>query len=164
MKVSEIDIKNYRSLRDVNISTEEILALIGRNNVGKSNVIKALRLFFEGSTRWMDEECYFNCETEEPIRIQIRFEELNDWEKEIWEDSLPSWYDKEKLVLGKEFICTDPDSMDIEKENFVVLKIPEPEWLLLTFYNTLLFNLLTKLLWVKTSWGSLFHTFRIKIW
>lgn len=50
MKVTEIDIKNYRSLQDVNIFTEKILALIGRNNSGKSNVIKALRLFFEGST------------------------------------------------------------------------------------------------------------------
>ena len=57
MKIQKIDIKNYRSLHKLTIYPEGILALVGRNNSGKSNLIKALELFFEGSVRLINDEC-----------------------------------------------------------------------------------------------------------
>jgi len=40
MRIEQIDIRNYKSLRDVIIYSKEILSLVGRNNSVKSNVLK----------------------------------------------------------------------------------------------------------------------------
>jgi len=78
MKIQRIEIKNYRSLNDLTVYPEDILALVGRNNSGKSNLIKALELFFEGSVRLTTDECFFNHKTGDPIEISITFGQLSD--------------------------------------------------------------------------------------
>ncbi len=123
MKIQKIEIRNYRSLRNVTIHPEDILALVGRNNSGKSNVIKALELFFEGTTRLVNGECFYDHKTEEPIEIFITFEQLSDWEREQFEP----WMDGDKLVVGREVLCIGTDSYTIN--NLAITKVPEPEWL-----------------------------------
>lgn len=123
MKIREINIKNYRSLRNTTIYPKDILALVGRNNSGKSNVLKALKLFFEGSTKLVDDECFYNHKTEEPINIFMTFEQLTDWEREQFEP----WMDGDKLVVGREVVCTGVGSYAIN--NLAIIRVPEPEWL-----------------------------------
>jgi predicted ATP-dependent endonuclease of OLD family len=123
MKIKKIEIKNYRSLRDFTIYPKDILALVGRNNSGKSNVIKALELFFEGSVRLVNEECFYNHRTEKPIKIFVTFEQLSEWEREKFEP----WMDEDKLTVGREIVCTGDDSYAIN--NLAITKVPEPEWL-----------------------------------
>jgi predicted ATP-dependent endonuclease of OLD family len=123
MKMKKIEVKNYRSLHNITIWPRDILALVGRNNSGKSNIIKALELFFEGSTRRVSNQCFFSLKTEEPIEIFITFEQLSDWEREKFE----SWMDGDRLVVGRKVVCTDTDSYAII--NLAVVQIPEPEWL-----------------------------------
>ncbi len=123
MKIQKIEIKNYRSLHNLTIYPEDILALVGRNNSGKSNLIKALELFFEGSTRLINDECFYNHKTEEPIEIFITFEKISDWEREQFEP----WMDEDKLVVGREIVCSGADSYTIN--NLAITKVPEPEWL-----------------------------------
>lgn len=122
MKIKKIEIRNYRSLRNVTIYPKDILALVGRNNSGKSNVIKALELFFEGTIRLVDDECFYNHKTEEPIEIFITFEQLSDWEREQFKP----WMDRDRLIVGRE-IRKEADSYVIN--NVAVVKVPEPEWL-----------------------------------
>ncbi len=105
------------------IYPKDILALVGRNNSGKSNVIKALELFFEASTRLVNNECSYNHDTEEPIEILITFGQLSEWEKGQFEP----WMDEDKLVVGRQVVCTGADVYTIN--NLSVTKIPEPEWL-----------------------------------
>lgn len=124
MKIRKIEIKNYRSLHNATIYADNILALVGRNNSGKSNLIKALELFFEASTKLINEECFYNHKTEEPIEIFITFEQLSDWEREQFS---PWIIDDDKLIVGREFICTGTDSYTIN--NLAITKVPEPEWL-----------------------------------
>jgi len=123
MKIRKIEIKNYRSLHNVTIYPEDILALVGRNNSGKSNLIKALELFFEGGIRLVNDECFYNHKTGEPIEILITFEQLSDWERKQFEP----WMDEDKLVVGREIVCTGADSYTIN--NLAIIKVPEPEWL-----------------------------------
>jgi predicted ATP-dependent endonuclease of OLD family len=123
MKIQKIEIKNYRSLHNLIICPKGILALVGRNNSGKSNLIKALELFFEGSTRLVNDECFYNHKTGEPIEILITFDQLSDWERE----QFGPWMDEDNLVVGREIFCTGADSYTIN--NLAITKVPEPEWL-----------------------------------
>jgi hypothetical protein len=47
MKIRAIEIKNYRSLRDIKMTElGDLVILVGKNSSGKSNVLEALELFF----------------------------------------------------------------------------------------------------------------------
>ncbi|MBX7155136.1 MAG: AAA family ATPase [Candidatus Kapaibacterium sp.] len=48
--IQEIRIQNFRSLRDVTLKLQQVNLLIGPNNSGKTNVLKALKFFSELST------------------------------------------------------------------------------------------------------------------
>ena len=123
MKIRKIQISNYRSLRNVTILPEDIIALVGRNNSGKSNLIKALELFFEASIRLVNDGCFYESNTNKPIEIFITFDQLSDWEKERFSP----WMDGDKLTAGREVVCTDTDSYKIK--HIAITKVPEPEWL-----------------------------------
>jgi putative ATP-dependent endonuclease of OLD family len=123
MKMEKIEIKNYRSLHNVTIYPRDILALVGRNNSGKSNVIKSLELFFEASTRLVNNECSYDHNTEEPIEILITFGQLSEWERGQFEP----WMDGDNLIVGRQVVCTGADSYTIN--NISIARFPEPEWL-----------------------------------
>lgn len=46
MKISRLIIKNYRNLRDIDIHLNGTVALIGENNSGKSNLLRAVTFPF----------------------------------------------------------------------------------------------------------------------
>lgn len=46
MKISKLVIKNYRNIKNVDIELNNIVAIIGQNNSGKSNLLKAVTLPF----------------------------------------------------------------------------------------------------------------------
>jgi len=123
MKIKKIEIKNFRSLKNVIIYPKDILALVGRNNSGKSNVIKALELFFDGSVRLVNSECYYNHDPRNPIEILVTFNQLSDWET----DKFGPWMDGNKLVVGREIICKNENSY--EMNHLAITRVPEPEWL-----------------------------------
>jgi len=123
VKIQKIEVKNYRSLKNIIIYPWDILALVGRNNSGKSNVIKALELFFGGTTRLVNEECFYSHQTGEPITIFLTFEQLSSWEKE----KFGPWMDGDRLVVGREVVCKGAGSYSMN--NLAIIKVPEPEWL-----------------------------------
>ena len=50
IEIKSIRIKNFRSIRNEYFSVENMNIFVGMNDVGKSNVLKALNLFFNGQT------------------------------------------------------------------------------------------------------------------
>ncbi len=50
IKISSIRIKNFRSIRNELITPKDFNIFVGLNDAGKSNVLKALNLFFTGET------------------------------------------------------------------------------------------------------------------
>lgn len=50
MYISRVKVLNFRSLADVEIYLNEYTALVGLNDTGKSNLLRALNLFFNGQT------------------------------------------------------------------------------------------------------------------
>jgi predicted ATP-dependent endonuclease of OLD family len=50
MKVRRVRIENYRSIRDAEFKLPDLCALIGGNNCGKSNVLRAINMVL--GDRW----------------------------------------------------------------------------------------------------------------
>lgn len=46
MKIAHVKICNYRNLKDIDIGLSDTVAVIGENNSGKSNFLKAITLPF----------------------------------------------------------------------------------------------------------------------
>lgn len=59
MFIDEIRIRNFRSIIDRRVKMGDLTIFVGNNDVGKSNVLKALNLFFNGHT---DHNMLFNFE------------------------------------------------------------------------------------------------------
>jgi len=81
--IKEIQIKNFRSIVNLTLPTKDMNIFVGLNDAGKSNILKALNLFFNGQT---DENCAFNFNLDfsklafvgvnkaKEIIVQIKFE------------------------------------------------------------------------------------------
>lgn len=48
--ISKVHIKNFRSIRDLTIEPKNLAILAGKNDSGKSNILRALNLFFNDET------------------------------------------------------------------------------------------------------------------
>lgn len=49
-KIRQIKIKNFRSVREFECATTDLTIIVGNNDSGKSNILRALNLFFNGET------------------------------------------------------------------------------------------------------------------
>ena len=46
MRISRVQVKDYRNLRSVDVKLDALVALVGENNSGKSNLLRAVTLPF----------------------------------------------------------------------------------------------------------------------
>ncbi|NBS60066.1 MAG: DUF2813 domain-containing protein [Betaproteobacteria bacterium] len=51
MSLETMRVKNFRSLRDVSFEAKNLTVFVGCNDEGKSNLLRALDLFFNGDRR-----------------------------------------------------------------------------------------------------------------
>ncbi len=83
MKITRIQIKNFRSLNDININVGDLNTILGANGVGKSNILTALNVFFRNKVSSISndfalkEDDFFLKDTTTPIEITITFEDLS---------------------------------------------------------------------------------------
>lgn len=54
MKIKKLVVQNYRNLKDISLEFGNLTIFIGKNDVGKSNILKVLDLFFN----WMESKDY----------------------------------------------------------------------------------------------------------
>lgn len=74
MKIREVVIHNWRSIRDLKLLSQDLMIFIGQNNHGKSNILSAI-LFFFGEIGL--DKLDFYCDTEE-LFVEILFNELDE--------------------------------------------------------------------------------------
>lgn len=74
MRISQIEINNFRSIKELVITPENLCALIGPNSTGKTNVLRALDLVLgEGWTTKAKVARELFHDTTKPIVIEIHF-------------------------------------------------------------------------------------------
>ena len=81
MKIKSITIHNFRSIKEAKFDPYDYSVLVGANNAGKSNVLTALRIFYEDG---------------------IKFNEKSDFSKFPTEDN-ETWIEIEYLLTDDEF-------------------------------------------------------------
>lgn len=82
MRISKVEIESFRTIESLSFDLERIAVLIGENNAGKSNILRAIDLFFEDSIRGISEEYFYFKDTSKPINIILSFTDLTEQEKE----------------------------------------------------------------------------------
>ena len=58
VQIRKIEIFNFRSIRNITLKPSDLAVLVGNNDVGKSNILRALNLFFNEKTN-IDESLLF---------------------------------------------------------------------------------------------------------
>lgn len=96
MIIENIHVENFRSLKDVDINCDELIAIIGRNGTGKSNVLYAMDVFYNLAAQ-ITEYDYFAKDVESEIKIRITYGNLRDDEKEEFKSHLK----EDKLTVTK---------------------------------------------------------------
>ena len=82
MKIKEVYVQNFRSIEKDKMNCSDLTILVGRNSVGKSNLLLALDLFFNTSDKVLTEDmfCSFG-NLAGNIVVELTFDRLNQVEK-----------------------------------------------------------------------------------
>lgn len=124
MKIRTLQTKHFASIEDLTINFQNILALVGQNNAGKSNVLKALDLFFNPAPAKIKEESFYNRDTTKPIEITIEFSQLEDWEGAYF-----SPYIHNEILKVKRHIEWNAQLSKPEVSHIGFKYVPAVEWL-----------------------------------
>jgi len=105
MKLIELQIKNLGCIdeKGVTIKIDNIVVLIGPNNVGKTTVLKAYELFRSSGAAQTIDDFYQNNENN-PIEIAGIFNEIND---------------EDKTQIGEKWIYLNDDNEEVIKYKWV---------------------------------------------
>jgi putative ATP-dependent endonuclease of OLD family len=77
LTLKEIHIKNFRSIRDERFILQPLTIVIGKNDVGKSNLLEAIQALFEGSAASLDSEDFYDLGAQ--IEITAVLEGVRDY-------------------------------------------------------------------------------------
>lgn len=77
MVIKNVHIKNWRSIKEIELEYQKVMIFIGQNNHGKSNLLSAL-LFFFGEIKYDDLD--FNQNADE-LFVEVTFSNLDDFDK-----------------------------------------------------------------------------------
>ena len=86
MVIKKVHIKNWRSIKEIELDYEKVMIFIGQNNHGKSNLLSAL-LFFFGEIKY--DELDFNQNSDE-LFVEVTFSNLDDFDKNQFKKYLTS--------------------------------------------------------------------------
>ena len=83
MLFKNIHIKNYRNYKDINIDIANHNVFLGLNDVGKSNLLNAIRLILDREVRKNNcvETDFYLRNTEEPIVITLSID-ISDYQSD----------------------------------------------------------------------------------
>ena len=124
MKITQLDVKNYRSINEISIKCSPLLTLLGPNNHGKSNILSALEFALSTSSKPIEQDFFAHRNVgEDMLWVQMTYVELTDQEKNTFK----------RYVLSDGSICIrktarlSNGNIEISYNGWV--EEPEEEWL-----------------------------------
>ena len=73
MKINKVHIHNYRSIQDAVISFQDYSIIVGENNVGKSNIVDAIRCFY-GDIRFEESDFCKQANAGDTAWIEVEYD------------------------------------------------------------------------------------------
>ncbi len=84
MKISKITIHNFRSIKHESFDLKNYTLLIGENNAGKSNIFRAIRVFYENGLKFNQSLDFPKFKTDDSESwIEIEYETTEDEQKSL---------------------------------------------------------------------------------
>jgi CRISPR-associated exonuclease Cas4 len=123
MRLRYFKAERYRSLKEFEIDVDNFMVLLGENNCGKSNFFYALGLFLSATVRAVNDNCFFNNNSEEPIVLTACFKQLTAAELE----KLGPWTVEDELTVSKEYVLEESGKVAVNY--YALMKTPEESWL-----------------------------------
>lgn len=118
-RLRKVTIENFRSIVKMEVDLNDLTILVGKNDSGKSNIMRALNLFFNNKTSYKKDFDFnddFNCHVVTPakkakeIRITVEFDlpetyhdrngEIAVWKKTWRKDGLQNESEADKWLLN----------------------------------------------------------------
>ena len=124
MRITKIEICNYRSISHICIDCSTLLTLLGPNNHGKSNVLSALEFALTTSSKPVDQDFFAHREPgNDELWVEMTFTELTDQERNTFK----------KYILSDDTICIRKSARMINGNSETSyngwLEQPNEEWL-----------------------------------
>ncbi|MDW2995994.1 MAG: AAA family ATPase [Alphaproteobacteria bacterium] len=116
MKIKSVTINNFRSIQHAKIDFHDYSIIVGENNVGKSNIIDAIRYFYGDLELTMMDWCLVN--EHEPFDVSVEVEyDISPQEY----NNLPTEYriHQDKLCVRKEIDLSTVDMSKPFKSRYV---------------------------------------------
>ena len=90
MRIESIRIQNYKTFGPEGITFQvgNLVAFVGENSVGKSNILEALDIFFNFTIAKVTSEIFHQNNVNNNIEIEIGFYDLNEKEKKTFRSHL----------------------------------------------------------------------------
>lgn len=127
LKIISVAIKNYKSLKEINIPrVQDLLVFVGKNSSGKSNLIEAFSLFFHEpklvtEVLTFNEFMWFNAQINNPIEIEVLFKAEPEELEQIIPETIP---ENVRSRFGEKISVRRCASVKPEKTGFI-LKMDE---------------------------------------
>jgi hypothetical protein len=110
MKIRNLDVQNFRSLRETAVHLGDCTSLIGRNNTGKSNILHSIRLLLEGGKADVKETDFWD--KGKPIQIRATLDGVTaclPLSEERHRSKIESFVSADRLTIAKFFGANDQD-------------------------------------------------------
>jgi putative ATP-dependent endonuclease of OLD family len=124
MRIREIGIHNYRSIRDLTLKCRPLVALVGPNNAGKSNILSALEFALTTAKPAAEDFFAFRDPDESELWVELEFTDLTDQE----ERTFVSYVKRSKVLrIRRTARITDTGKIDYTHRGYVTE--PRQWWL-----------------------------------
>lgn len=119
MRLKSLRLKNYRCFSELTeIDFEDLTAIVGKNDSGKSSILDALELFFDDRPKLDQDDCSVDA-IEKSIEITCLFDELPD---ELVIDAT------HRTSLKEEFLLNQEGLLEIKQVYNAALKTPKLDY------------------------------------
>lgn len=99
MRIRQVTVKNFRSIRDATLDLDSLTVLVGRNGAGKSSFLSALDLFYDPQPQ-VTEDDFHAGDLSDEMEIAVTFDNLNLEEQELF----ASYIDGDTLTVERVFV------------------------------------------------------------
>lgn len=144
MKLTRVEVKNYKSISHIVANIDDLTAIVGKNNYGKSALLDAIQCFYGDKTINEDD---FHMGTDENIEISLLFSNLldedieryfnyksmynktmlkimeNEGNKELKEREIRKLEEKRKQKFAE---TIEKFNLDLEKNDSILIKLIKP--------------------------------------